>query len=231
MKKVWITLLLLAVMILPTHVFADEIASQNLDKILTSKSITHDFSNYSENDDQAIVYLFYGQSCGYCQKFLEFLNSIIPEYGKYFKVVGYEVWSNSANSDLMDKAAKILDKNADGVPFIVIGNQVFTGYSSSYDDKIKSAIKKLYDTKKEDRYDILAEIEKGDSQKTSGVSSKAVILWNLAFTVVAVFVIYGITNSQNKALVAKIEDLETKVAILNTKNEIKDVKKTKTSKK
>ena len=31
-------------------------------------------------------YLFYGQSCGYCQKFLEFLNSIIPEYGKYFKV-------------------------------------------------------------------------------------------------------------------------------------------------
>ncbi len=230
MKKVWITLLLLAVMILPTHVFADEITRQNLDEILTSKSITHDFSNYSENDDQAIVYLFYGQSCGYCQKFLEFLNSIIPEYGKYFKVVGYEVWSNSANSDLMDKAAKILDESADGVPFIVIGDQVFTGYSSSYDAKIKSAIKSLYDTKKEDRYDILDEIEKGDSQKTSGVSSKAVILWNLAFTVVAVFVIYGITNSQNKALVAKIEDLETKVAILNTKNEIKDVKKTKTSK-
>ena len=230
MKKVWITLLLLAVMILPTHVFADEITRQNLDEILRSKNITHDFSNYSENDDQAIVYLFYGQSCGYCQKFLEFLNSIIPEYGKYFKVVGYEVWSNSANSDLMDKAAKILDESADGVPFIVIGDQVFTGYSSSYDDKLKSAIKSLYDTKKEDRYDILAEIEKGDSQKTSGVSSKAVILWNLAFTVVAVFVIYGITNSQNKALVAKIEDLETKVAILNTKNEIKDVKKTKTSK-
>lgn len=229
MKKIWITLLLLAVMIFPTHVFADEIASQNLDKILTSKSITHDFSNYSENDDQAIVYLFYGQSCGYCQKFLEFLNSIIPEYGKYFKVVGYEVWSNSANSDLMDKAAKILDENADGVPFIVIGDQTFTGYSSSYDDKIKSAIKSLYDTKKEDRYDILAEIEKGDSQKTSGVSSKAVILWNLAFTVVAVLVIFGITNNQNKALVAKIEDLERKV-ILNTKSETKDVKKTKTSK-
>ena len=60
MKKVWITLLLLAVMILPTHVFADEVKSENLDEILTSKSITHDFSNYSENDDQAIVYLFYG---------------------------------------------------------------------------------------------------------------------------------------------------------------------------
>ena len=123
MKKVWITLLLLVVMILPTHVFADEVKSENLDEILTSKSITHDFSNYSENDDQAIVYLFYGQSCGYCQKFLEFLNSIIPEYGKYFKVVGYEVWSNSSNADLMDKAAKILDKSADGVPFIVIGDQ------------------------------------------------------------------------------------------------------------
>ncbi len=55
MKKVWITLLLLVVMILPTHVFADEVKSENLDEILTSKNITHDFSNYRENDDQAIV--------------------------------------------------------------------------------------------------------------------------------------------------------------------------------
>ena len=231
MKKVWITLLLLVVMILPTHVFADEVKSENLDEILTSKSITHDFSNYSENDDQAIVYLFYGQSCGYCQKFIEFLNGIIPEYGKYFKVVGYEVWSNSANADLMDKAAKILDESADGVPFIIIGDQVFTGYSSSYDDKLKSAIKSLYDTKKEDRYDILKEIENGDSKKESGSSSVAVIIWNFVFVAVAAVTILVVANNQNKALVAKVESLEAQIANLNKKEEPKETKKTKTSKK
>ena len=231
MKKVWITLLLLVVMILPTHVFADEVKSENLDEILTSKSITHDFSNYSENDDQAIVYLFYGQSCGYCQKFLEFLNSIIPEYGKYFKVVGYEVWSNSSNADLMDKAAKILDKSADGVPFIVIVDQVFTGYSSSYDEKIKSAIKSLYDTKKDARYDILKEIENGDSKKASGTSSTAVIIWNFVFLAAATGIILAVTNNQNKALTAKIENLEAQITILNHKEEPQEIKKIKTSKK
>ena len=231
MKKVWITLLLLVVMILPTHVFADEVKSENLDEILTSKNITHDFSNYSENDDQAIVYLFYGKSCGYCQKFLEFLNSIIPEYGKYFKVVGYEVWSNSSNADLMDKAAKILDKSADGVPFIVIGDQVFTGYSSSYDEKIKSAIKSLYDTKKDARYDILKEIENGDSKKASGTSSTAVIIWNFVFLAAATGIILAVTNNQNKALTAKIENLEAQITILNHKEEPQEIKKIKTSKK
>ena len=231
MKKVWITLLLLVVMILPTHVFADEVKSENLDEILTSKNITHDFSNYSENDDQAIVYLFYGQSCGYCQKFLEFLNSIIPEYGKYFKVVGYEVWSNSSNADLMDKAAKVLDKSADGVPFIVIGDQVFTGYSSSYDEKIKSAIKSLYDTKKDARYDILKEIENGDSKKASGTSSTAVIIWNFVFLAAATGIILAVTNNQNKALTAKVENLEAQITILNYKEEPQEIKKIKTSKK
>ena len=231
MKKVWITLLLLVVMILPTHVFADEVKGENLDEILTSKNITHDFSNYSENDDQAIVYLFYGQSCGYCQKFLEFLNSIIPEYGKYFKVVGYEVWSNSSNADLMDKAAKILDKSADGVPFIVIGDQVFTGYSSSYDEKIKSAIKSLYDTKKDARYDILKEIENGDSKKASGTSSTAVIIWNFVFLAAATGIILAVTNNQNKALTAKVENLEAQITILNHKEEPQEIKKIKTSKK
>ena len=224
-------LLLLVVMILPTHVFADEVKSENLDEILTSKKITHDFSNYSENDDQAIVYLFYGQSCGYCQKFLEFLNSIIPEYGKYFKVVGYEVWSNSSNADLMDKAAKILDKSADGVPFIVIGDQVFTGYSSSYDEKIKSAIKSLYDTKKDARYDILKEIENGDSKKASGTSSTAVIIWNFVFLAAATGIILVATNNQNKALTAKVENLEAQITILNHKEEPQEIKKIKTSKK
>lgn len=231
MKKVWITLLLLVVMILPTHVFADEVKGENLDEILTSKNITHDFSNYSENDDQAIVYLFYGQSCGYCQKFLEFLNSIIPEYGKYFKVVGYEVWSNSSNADLMDKAAKILDKSADGVPFIVIGDQVFTGYSSSYDEKIKSAIKSLYDTKKDARYDILKEIENGDSKKAPGTSSTAVIIWNFVFLAAATGIILVVTNNQNKALTAKVENLEAQITILNHKEEPQEIKKIKTSKK
>ena len=131
----------------------------------------------------------------------------------------------------MDKAAKILDKSADGVPFIVIGDQVFTGYSSSYDEKIKSAIKSLYDTKKDARYDILKEIENGDSKKASGTSSTAVIIWNFVFLAAATGIILAVTNNQNKALTAKIENLEAQITILNHKEEPQEIKKIKTSKK
>ena len=41
---------------------------------------------------------------------------------------------------------------AGGVPYIIIGDNVFPGYAETYDDSIKDAIKKLYDS--EDRFDV-----------------------------------------------------------------------------
>ena len=78
MKKIAKILLvvLMVLIIFPASIKADEKSYKtlNLDEALTEEEIEHDFSNYSENDDQAIIYLFRGKGCGYCKKFLTFLK-------------------------------------------------------------------------------------------------------------------------------------------------------------
>lgn len=161
MKKKICLLMALCMMLFPLQVFAATTTEEgyiveNLEEVLTRKKIDHDLKDYEENDKQVPVYLFYGINCGYCERFINFMNSIVEEYGEYFKLVAFEV-SEKKNSDLMSKAAKQLNKDGRGVPLIVIGDKAWEGYASDYDDEIKSAIKKLYD--KDDRYDLLEEIK------------------------------------------------------------------------
>lgn len=164
----------------------------NFEQALKEEEIEANLGSYKESDDQAIIYLFRGKGCGYCRRFLTFLNSIVSDYGKYFKVVSYEVWNNSDNKKLMKEVAEFLDKEAGGVPFIIIGDQVFEGYASDYDEDIKKAIKDLYDSK--DKYDVLAEMEKAKQKNTEqgkDTTSGSVILWNLLFTGLATALIIG----------------------------------------
>lgn len=161
MKKKICLLMALCMMLFPLQVFAATTTEEgyiieNLEEVLTRKKIDHDLGDYAENDKQVPVYLFYGISCGYCERFINFMNSIVEEYGDYFKLVAFEV-SERKNSDLMSKAAKLMNKDGRGVPLIVIGDKAWEGYATDYDDEIKSAIKKLYD--KDNRYDLLEEIK------------------------------------------------------------------------
>ena len=86
LKKVIITLFITGLLFLPIGVKAEEktYTSMNFDDALNEEEIEHDFRNYSENDDQAIIYLFRGKGCGFCRKFFTFLNDIVDDYGKYF---------------------------------------------------------------------------------------------------------------------------------------------------
>ena len=45
----------------------------------------------------------------------------------------------------MSEAAEIMGDTASGVPYIVIGEESFMGYSSSSDENIKNAIKETYE--------------------------------------------------------------------------------------
>lgn len=159
MKKHIIIGLLLILLIIPLDVKAEEkeYKTMNLDEALTQEEIKHDFSNYKETDDQITIYLFRGNGCHFCQDFLNFLNSIIDEYGKYFKVVSYETWYNKDNSDLLNEVSTFMGKSAKGaVPYIIIGDKVFSGYNSKYDEEIKTAVKDLYNNK--DRYDVFEDM-------------------------------------------------------------------------
>lgn len=191
MKKIGGMLLsLVLAFALGMHVVsAASYTSLNLEGALKEEELEYDLSSYKESDDQAIIYLFRGNGCGYCRRFLTFLNSIVPEYGKYFKVVSYEVWYDTDNKNLMNDVADFLDKDASGVPFIIIGDKVFEGYASDYDDDIKKAIKDLYNSS--DRYDVFQEMEKASNknEKSETTSSAAVIIWNIVFVVAATVII------------------------------------------
>ena len=220
MIKKLTVLILLCLMILPVHVYAEgNYVTQNLDEILTEEGIEHGFSNYEETDDQITIYLFHGRGCTYCKKFLNFLNDNIDEYGKYFKVVGYEVWYNTENAKLMDEVADFLGESSNGVPFIIIGDQVFTGYSSSWDEQILSAITNLYNS--EDRYDVFEEMAKGDTS----ISNGTVILWNLFFVLVATIIITLVTHFENKKLLVRIDELEEKLTHKQNKTSKKETAK------
>lgn len=216
MKKRLVCLFLMMLMVVPFTVYAKKVnlkdyKTTNLTQTLKADSIDPSFKSYKENDKQVPVYLFRGQGCGYCHAFLEFLDSITDEYGQYYKLVSFEVWYDKDNASLMSEVAKFLDKDAGGVPFIIIGDQTFVGYSSSYDDQIKKAITDLYKTDKSKRYDVFAEMNKAEKKSSgSSVSSTQTIIWNCIISVVCagsviLFTNYKVTksNEEIKALLKK----------------------------
>lgn len=212
MKKVLLAILISILCFIPFSVNAEEkeYKTLNLDEALKEEEIEHDFSNYKETDDQAIIYLFRGKGCAYCKKFLTYLNSIVDDYGKYFKVVSYEVWNDTDNAALMEKVGNLLGKRVEGVPFIVIGDKVFTGYTESYNNEIKEAIKKQYDSKNE--YDVMKKLAES-SDNEEAVSNKSsdttalIIIVNLFFTAVATVIIVLFNNKNKLEILDKLDEM------------------------
>ncbi len=190
---------------MPNMVEADsKYKTMNLENSLKDEGIEYDLKDYKETDDQVTIYLFRGKGCTVCKKFLTFLNSIVPEYGKYFKLVSYETWNNPDNKELLNKVADFTGVANEGVPYIVIGDQVFGGYYSGYDEDIKKAIKDEYN--KKTKYDVLEEMNKDTKNNTSNSS----IWWSLLFTFLSTIIIIGYIYLSNKKIMVELAKLETK---------------------
>ena len=148
----------------------------NLVETLEAEEIELKNKDYKEDPKQAIIYMFRGQGCGHCQEFLSFLSDLTEEFGEYFRLVAFETWQDSTNSELMKETAESLGEEASGVPYIIIGDKTFAGYASTYDEQIKSAIMDLYNTDVEKRIDIFAnKKEPKDHSVVVGVVSVLVI--------------------------------------------------------
>ena len=100
----------------------------------------------AKDKDKIKVYIFYGDGCPHCHNAMEFFKSIEEEYGKYFELVSYETWYSSTNNKLMLSAAEALNTDTTnlGVPYIIIGDKTFLGYTESYNEDIKEAIVNAY---------------------------------------------------------------------------------------
>ncbi len=204
MKKKLI-IFLLVVALLPIKVFAksfiDDYNTKNFVETLAAEGMAIENKDYKEDSKQAVIYMFRGDGCGYCRSFLSFLNSISKEYGKYFKLVSFEVWSDSKNSELLNKMPLVTNQSAGGVPYIVIGEKVFAGYASSYDEDIKKAIKAQYD---DPSYDVMEKLDEMLNGNKSG-SSFADIFWNAFFIVAATVAIIVVNNKNTDKIIDSIE--------------------------
>ena len=231
MKKKLLLFVAMCLLVLPITTKAisiDKYNTLNLKEALKDEEIDEAFKNYKENDKQVTIYLFRGKGCAFCRAFLTFLNSITDEYGKYFKVVSFEVWNDAENSALLSSVAAFMNKELEGVPFIVIGDKVFDGYTEAYDEDIKSTIKELYDSK--DRYDVFAEMTEEDLDVTSiaddqatdestdvtneysntssnkDISNSEVLLITFLLFIVNIIVIVTYVNYENKKVMIKLEE-------------------------
>ena len=250
MKKKIFIITLLTLLLLPIGVNAGEktilgenYETKNFIETLDDEELEKQFSNYQESDEKITIYLFRGKGCSFCRAYLNFMNSITEEYGKYFNMVSFEVWGNEDNWNLMQRVSYYLDEEVSGgVPYIIIGDKVFPGFAESYADGIKSAIVDLYNTDKNERYDILKDVEENGlisidelekiyadqteskdtpntyeetSSNNSSKSDNSIILWNLLFVSIGTIVVIIFTNYKFNLLKNEIKsknNLEKKVS-------------------
>lgn len=233
-KKLLVILLISLVMLLPLKTFAktyyDGYETKNLKETLEAEGITLENKEYSESKKQATIYLFRGDGCGYCKRFLEFLNSISKEEGKYFKVVSFEVWGNKKNAELLEKVAKVTGEQAGGVPYIVIGKKVFPGYIAEWNDDIKAAIKEQY---KDNSYDVFDDVAKADKAANGdSISSTSVVIWNFVFILISTVVIVCFINFKSKKILeAASKRITPSTVVSKIADEVKRVENKKIIKK
>lgn len=231
MKKKLLLIATLVLMLVPTLVFAKEdfledYNTKNLKETLKEEEIELKYKGYKENKKQIPIYVFRGSGCQYCNGFLNFLNDNAEEYGKYFKLVSFEVWSDAKNADLLTEVSEFLEQPAGGVPYIIIGNQVFPGYAKEYEDAIKKAIKDEYDSK--NKYDVFEELEvkrAADKRKEQLPIILAVIAisCSIIVPVVCTVVVVNTVKRENNKVVAYVMESEDNIKTAASKL-VKDTK-------
>ncbi|MFA6325257.1 MAG: hypothetical protein WCX46_03470 [Candidatus Paceibacterota bacterium] len=84
----------------------------------------------SSASNQVNAYIFYGEGCPHCAKERVFLETIKDEYPD-LKINSFEIYYNQENVAFLQKIAETLKVQAGSVPFLIIGDETFVGYSAT----------------------------------------------------------------------------------------------------
>lgn len=104
------------------------------------------------------IYFFRGDGCSFCAAAESFFESLAEdeEYKDLFVVKDFEVWNDEDNADFADEVASVMGDTLEGVPYIIVGDESWNGYTETYDDAIKAKIKEVAED--DDFVDPLAEM-------------------------------------------------------------------------
>lgn len=161
------------------------------------------------------VYLFRSDTCPICQQAVAFFNELAEdeEYKDMFELVDFEV-SSTKNAKLMDKASEAMgDGEVSGVPYIVIGDRSFGGYTSSWDEDIKSEIKDTYEDESfvDPLKDIVGETDNSDDT-----------LITVSIFAVVVVLIGGVIFLARRGSLSSLEEEQEDVVVEEKKEEVKN---------
>ena len=131
-----VTLLLLSMMIYVSNTLNQSSKKDSTKTQTTSQSSNAEFAKMTESDiksseDKVNIYIFWGDGCPHCKHLAEFFNEHRSEVEKMANLYTLEVWKNSDNLTLMKNFGKFLGETPKGVPYFIIGNKTFSGYSES----------------------------------------------------------------------------------------------------
>ncbi|MBR4672722.1 MAG: hypothetical protein IKO78_05960 [Bacilli bacterium] len=99
------------------------------------------------------IYFFHGDGCPHCADEEEFLELLKERYDGKYTIYSYETWNSSKNKKLMLEAKKIMgDQENVSVPYLVIGNESFIGYSDSTGEKIELTLKNYLEIISDEEY-------------------------------------------------------------------------------
>lgn len=138
------------------------------------------------------LYLFHSETCSHCQAEIEYLSKLEKEYDN-LELHLYEINNSKKNTELMIEIKDKLDIDSPNVPFAIIGNYYYIGYS----DGIKEGIKELVDKYSEEKQiDVIKPILEGKELpdveilngeiKTISIFGKSINLAKLSLPVLSI---------------------------------------------
>ena len=102
--------------------------------------VVSDITGENINDNEVILYLFHGQECPHCEEEREWLKTIRNKYDN-IRFIYYEVWHNENNSNYLKDIFTKLEVTQNSIPFTIIGEKYFIGFSDSTKVEIENAIR------------------------------------------------------------------------------------------
>ena len=131
-----------------------------------SENSSFKFAKNTEADikpskDKLNIYIFWGDGCPHCKYLAEFLGEKQSEIGDKISLYTFEVWKDKNNLAFLKSFGKFLGENPKGVPYIIIGNKTYSGFSET-DEETKQEIIDLIKTEasKTDKIDKYQEYKK-----------------------------------------------------------------------
>ena len=120
----------------------DEDEESTITPVMTqSKNYSFDSEFDIEDTNKVPIYIFYGNGCPHCEELFEALDSLDKSMKDTFVVKMYEVWYSKDNSEYMEKVATARNEMAEGVPYTIIGDNSWNGFTKEYLDEMVDAIK------------------------------------------------------------------------------------------